>query len=233
MNKVTKEEIERVSKKIDLFEIGTFSFLDNLGIVCRGKSIEKTLLVKDKFDYCILVGAHENSMKKLSYLFEGKKIVNKLNIKLDLMSLSTYEKLNIRDVIVGVTRDKDGNIPKKRKIEEAHERCNLNFVDLPYEVGCFFKKEPRTVSNGECAAVVAGFLGTRNAHIIGLDFYHSPYFINEKIPSVGLKKKKRQMVDSFYKICESFPETNFHLYTYCREIENRYDNLYIEVLEDN
>ena len=63
----------------------------------------------------------------------------------------------------------------------------------------------------------------KSVHIIGLDFYHAPDFVEEK-NHISTKKNSARapmMIEYFKMLCEEEKDIKFYLYTCCKAIKSK------------
>ncbi len=194
-----------------------------IGIIARGMSLEKLPIYSQEYNQCFLVGKHFNSMRKLDYCINNKKIISIMPKKILTISKELCDRLNIEDV---QTQFDPGNY----RLEKISKICPwLNYHPVPEE---FRKKMLRDWwDTGGFAVSFVSCYRPPAIMIIGLDFYATKYFARENPQSFSIKHRMPDLMKFFYKVCNHFPEIKYYLYTYNRKMKSR-NNLKVIHIND-
>ena len=218
-----------------MYKISNFHNKDSLGVICRGSSVSVLYKYVSEFECCFLVGQFDNSLKKNGKIIINKKkvlILNKCAIQPDK---SICKKNNIKDLQAnfGKLIDEPLSLEKTslyKRIKKKNRWAKVYLAPL----GLLERRPvdyPKWCTTGLFALDLACFYQPKKVFIIGLDFYHSNYYCEERIKA-GIKRNKKragEMLENFYAILKRDSNIEFHIYTKCRIIEPR-NNLFIHVV---
>ena len=203
--------------------------MENFGILLRGKSLENLHMIIDKFDDCYIVGPWIEELKILSELLKGKHIIQFVNSLLKgRLEREQYKEFNITEVNFGYIHDmimNKGPIPGKNKKDLLDGYISFGvkkFEWLPDKhVGIMSDSHNTGITSIFNAAEI---VKAKNIWIIGLDFYKNDYLT--RITQEKNKGKADRLIRTFLKIVENYPQVNFNLLTYYKELP-KYPNLHI------
>lgn len=218
-----------------VYDICDFSKVDNIGVVCRGKSLGSVGKFKDKFKNCFIVGQHLESFKKIGEHFKGSNIVKvhgSIFTKYKKHNASMDAKYNIKDMQTYLIPEKSDRkaykfkkICKKNKWLKVHSQP-VDFIERNKR---FSSK--RVLGDGKITHPTLGTFGVdlaaaykpKDVYIIGLDFYSTQDFVIERmhISQMTNKPKMMGMIEYLNLLCDEEKDINFHLYTCCDKIKSK------------
>lgn len=187
----------------------------DVGILLRGKSLEKLPQIADKFDDCYIVNTFDQEIDMFEKHIKDKNIIHFVNSMTDvILPAEQYKKFNIDKIHFSFTKNmytRKINIVdmyRKRGIKE------INFLDDKYE------KITRGISNTGvcCIFYVSEFIKPKRIWVVGLEFYHENYLIKKNLPHQLKKHKKIDMVGSFVNIVKKYPHIEYNLITYYEKL---------------
>lgn len=217
--------------------------MDNFGVICKGKSLERLTLVSDNFTDCFIVNYFEKELEKFSNIFQSKNIIQFVNRRGTIrMPKRIYEKFNITELqynlperIKGQKTELVDKKTKKRLREYSEFNLKLNF--LPEELlvwNKFFRpyenypneytfKHPNT--GIQACIYAAQIVRPKNLYIIGLDFYQDDYLYRREVCNplkVQQKKMKRcHMIEHFEFVINSFIDINWFIVTNYKRLKHK------------
>ena len=114
--------------------------LGDLGLILRGKSIEKINLVADKFKDFLIVNNFDKEVKATGKHLQRKRGVQLVNMELSAKCFrKNYELLGIKDIMFS-RREKEGHRPVK---DREYKSIGLRTHFTPPEVWKYLKDYPR------------------------------------------------------------------------------------------
>jgi len=194
----------------------------NIGIILKGKSIEKIDKVYNKYDHSIFVNNFDLEYKKFRDYFIGKhsiQLVNRLNTA--VCKKKVYQDLNIKDVMM--CKPKEYNDPKIERLTNKYRKRGLNINYVPKEcmtLAKHFGPKDKYTNTGILAFVYTiQIVKPKHVWAVGLDFYQSDYLFRRKHqnPLVRQQKKMkdRNTIENFIEhILKPNPDIMFHIVSY-------------------
>lgn len=210
-----------------MYKIGDFHNLDSIGVICRGKSINSLKDYSDNFEYCFLVGRHENSLKSIGSYIKGKKIVQVLNKVAINPIKEIMVEYGIQDIQLNFnskqdTEDVGGN---KLKLLEKVKSINKWAQVRLAPAGIKSRKVVKSwATTGLFGVDLAAYHHPKNVYIFGLDFYIADYFCIERKQIENSSKRSKEMIKNLHLICRRDKDINFTIYT-CHHSLKDLDNL--------
>lgn len=195
--------------------------MDNVGILLRGKSLEKLPLIIDKFNFCYIVNDFKKELNFIGEYIKHKNIIQYSNSMMGAMLLPNhYKKFKINEVNLSFTKPMFKNKYnivgeyKKRGVEK------VSFLADQYE------QDTRGIHNTGvcCIFYVSEVIKPKKIWLVGLEFYRSNYMVKKNFPHQLQKTKKIKLVDSFIKIVKDHPNIEYNIVTYFKELP-KLDNL--------
>lgn len=186
--------------------------MNNIGILLRGKSIEKLSFISDNFKKCFIVNDWNKEIRIFESLLKDKEITQFSNSMGDPILLhSQYKRFEISKVIFAFTK----SMLEQRKawiLKKYRERGILSFEFLDEK----YKERTKQIRNtGVCAIFYAAeVLKAKNIWIAGLEFYKENYLVKPNYPHQRPKTEKIKLEESFIRIVEENQMINFNLVTY-------------------
>jgi len=193
--------------------------LDNFGIICRGKSLERLPEVIDKFDDCFIVNSFNKEFHVFGkHIFSGKKVMQFINAdQKSFMEKPLYKAWNIDSGLA--TWTSKHLLPGKGKPNALlamgiyPRRLNLELLHDKYYPICNAIKNSGVL----LTLIVSEELKPKTLWIVGLDFYAVDYMV--------MKRRKFQMENinrgmikhlktTFIDIVKDHPSINYKLVTY-------------------
>lgn len=220
--------------EMPIYGVCNFSKLDDIGVVCRGKSLGKIGRYKEYFKNCFIVGQHLESFKKIGKHFCDSNIVKvhgSVYTKFKRHNRSMDREYNIIDMQTYL----DPTLSKRKKYK-FKKICGknkwmtvyprpVNFLDRNRKL---FPAAPRVghPTLGLYGVDLAAAYRPKNIHIIGLDFYYLKDFTEERMQAPHWKNKPKGpfMINYFMGLCKKEKDIKFHLYTCHKDIKSK-DNL--------
>jgi hypothetical protein len=197
--------------------------MDNVGILLRGKSLEKLPLIIDKFNRCYIVNDFKKEISLVGEYIKDKDIIQYSNSMIDAMLVANqYKKFNINEVNLSFTKSMFKN--KYNIVNEYKKRGveKVSFLADQYE------QDTRGIHNTGvcCIFYVSEVIKPKKIWMVGLEFYLSDYLVKKNYPHQLQKTKKINLVDSFIKIVKDHPNIEYNIVTYFKELP-KLDNLNI------
>lgn len=197
--------------------------MDDVGILLRGKSLEKLPLIIDKFNHCYIVNDFKKELNFVGKYIKGKNIIQYSNSMMDAMLVARdYKKFNINEVNLSFTKSMFKN--KYNIVGEYKKRGvkKVSFLANQYE------QDTRGIHNTGvcCIFYISEVIRPKRIWMIGLEFYHSNYFVKKNLAHQLAKTKKIKLIDSFIKIVKDHPNIEYNVVTYFRDLP-KLDNLNI------
>jgi len=212
-----------------------FHNINSIGVICRGKSLGSIGKYKDNFKNTFVVGQHVASFDLIGEHLENCNIVKIWGSmfhkpeKRERWQCSHY---NIRDLQSTLSPEvSERKAYKYKKIQKRYKNI-LKIHSMP--IGIYERNKrilhKRNLGNGKLSYPTLGLFGVdlasaykpKEVHIIGLDFYCSPYLTNEKLNANFVINVKRgpNMIEYFKLLCKEESEIQFYLYTCCNKIKS-------------
>lgn len=192
--------------------------MNDVGILLRGKSLERLALIYHKFDDCYLVNDSGKELNLFGQYLKGKNIVHFVNSgsRSTLIDKKQYKEYGIdtaqfsftKGMVTGTKIDKLTNfyasfgVSKTGYIPEKHRKMVESIKNTG--VCCIF--------------YVSKIIRPKRIWIAGLDFYHENYLVKENKPHHLPKSKKIDLTGSFVKIVRNYPDIEYNLVTYYKEL---------------
>lgn len=216
--------------KLHKYNCCDFSKVGSIGVLCRGKSLGSIGQYKDNFENIFVVGQHQKSFDIIGDHILGNNIVKvwgKTFHKPDKVEKSQCVKYNIKDMQTYLNPlASDRKSYKFKKLGKRHDGL-LEVFSLPPN---FLKRNKGYRSNGKLHHPTIGLFSVdlaaaykpKEIHIIGLDFYHSHYLVQEKkhISAQSNKNRTKSMMRYFNFVVSKEKDVKFYLYTCCRDIKS-------------
>lgn len=192
--------------------------MKDFGILLRGKSLEKSHLILDKFDYCMLVNNFKIELNKYVKHIVGKNIVHFVNAMTSAsLTPKQYKKLGIKKVQFSFTKKHKDNPHSSKRIDgviKYYNKLGLN-LKLEYTPNPLYKKIFNIHNTGvACVLYVSEYIKPDNIWLAGLDFYQTNYLVKETTSKQKEKTKKIDMIGSFINIVKSHPNIKYNVISY-------------------
>ena len=164
----------------------------NIGILCRGKSLESLNKFEDKFNKCFIVNDFEKEIVKFENILNKKEIIHFVS-RISKVSLQKkqYKKFNIRSVQMSVAFDLFDYQFMTSYLK--YKLFNLNIDLMPKSFAKILCLKPyskiKNKSNYRAKFPNTGlmsifytaeYLNVENIYICGLDFYTADYVFRSK-----------------------------------------------------
>jgi len=197
---------------------------DDIGILLRGKSLEKVPLIVDKFDDCYIVNNFEQEIEMFGEHIKEKNIVQFANsmLKPTPLKKDQYKRFNIDIVQFSFTK---AMYKRKKDLIKFYKGLgvkNVRYLPDKYE------KITRGISNTGvcCIFYVSEIIKPKRIWITGLEFYRENYLVKNNYSHQLAKTKKIDLVGSFVNIVKKYPHIEYNLTTYYEKLPEL-DNLNI------
>lgn len=197
---------------------------NDVGILLRGKSLEKIPLISDKFNDCYLINNFKEELGLFGKYIKGKNIIQFANSMTSSTPLKKdqYKRFNINTIQFSFTKSM---YTKKRDLVKFYNEIgvkNIRYLDGNYE------DTSRSISNTGvcCIFYVSEFIKPKRIWMAGLEFYHENYLVKKNYSHQLAKTKKIGLVESFINIVKKYPDIEYNLITYYKKLP-KIDNLNI------
>lgn len=206
------------------YSCGKFDNLESIGVLCRGSSLKMLEQASKEFDHCFLVGQFDVALSRIGKFVLGKKIVQLINKSTIQTNKYTCDKYDIKDIQCNFDGWLDREMSDGRKdLLNKIKHKNKWAVVHPAPPGIRERRGDKIdwVTTGIFCIDLACFLQPKQITIIGLDFYESDYFVQEKV-HVPLKKNKdrrKEMLKMFRLITERDSDIQFNVYTHSKTLK--------------
>ena len=189
----------------------------DIGILLRGRSLEKVSKISDKFNTCYLTNDFNRELEKIKKFINGKQIVHFVNsMESAALPKGQYDSLNIQDVQFSFTTSMYKEKRKRRKtdLKKLYTGRNIKFLPEKYE------PMTRSISNTGvcCIFFVSEIIKPDAIWITGLEFYNDNYLVKKNASHQLTKARKIGMVKSFVDIVKQHPQINYHILTYYKKL---------------
>ncbi len=196
----------------------------DIGILLRGKSLEKLPQIADKFDDCYIVNNFEQEIEMFGEHIKEKNIVQFANsmLKPTPLKKDQYKRFNIDIVQFSFTK---AMYKRKKDLIKFYKGLgvkNIRYLDSNYEA------ISRSISNTGvcCIFYVSEFIKPKRIWMVGLEFYRENYLVKKNYSHQLNKTKKIGLIDSFIDIVKKYPHIEYNLITYYKKLP-KIDNLNI------
>lgn len=226
--------------KLHRYNCCDFSKIDEIGVICRGTSLGKIGEYKEHFKNTFVVGQHYRSFKLIGENLLDSNIVKVWGSTFNKPSKGyrkQYDMYNIKDMQTYLNPlISDRKAYKLKKIQTRNEGL-MDVYSIPSD---FLNRNKRFILKrkyrrgerlhhptlGLFAVDLACAYMPKVVHIIGLDFYTSPDFVEEKkhVATSKNSSRGRGMIEYFRLLCKEESRIKFYLYTCCKKIKSE-DNL--------
>jgi hypothetical protein len=199
-----------------------FRNLKDVGILCKGKSLDGLPYIIDRFSHCLILNKWTWEMvEKSGNCLKGKKILHWVNHHLtSLLDKGLYEELNVTEGIFWWTERHMAGETKDVKPAVTLQKKYLK--KLHFMPDRFYNDCNRITNSGiMCPLFVADELKPKNVWIAGLDFHCTPYLVGEE---TNFQKRRieeglgKELADKFSAIVAVYPEVQFNVLTYYKEL---------------
>lgn len=194
---------------------------EKIGILMKGKSLEKLSLISDKFDECFVVN-WEGEAKKFRKDLAGKGVTYVSNWKCRFKN-ENLGILNINRVFFPLTK----NMSEEKLVNifkqcERHGMATIDFLSDEHE------DVPLRIRNtGVGCVFYVSLLKPKEIWIAGLDFYYGAYLLDQPYANqFEYYTKEYNLIDSFVRIVKEHPDIQYNILTYCKKLP-KLDNLNI------
>lgn len=204
---------------------------ESIGVLCRGKSLERLSDVAKKFDHCFIVNSWRKEWKTFRRELRRKTIVHFVNHeKTSVMPPEVYKRLGIERAVCYWTKRHTHPGFRVKDASVTVELCEKAGVKLDMMPDEFLPDCNRIKNSGVmCCLYVSEVFRPKTLWVIGLDFYTANYWVGnltkyqEKMRQEGLSDR---LVDEFVGVVERYPEIEYKLITRCESLP-KLDNLEI------
>ena len=190
--------------------------INDVGILLRGKSLEKLFLIHNKFDKCYIVNTFTTELGIIEEYVRNKSIAHFVGgtTNCALQSKKQYRKFNIKEVQFSFTKSMHA---RKFTLIRFYNSLGIEKIEyLPEE----YRDITKAIRNTGmcCIFYVSEIIQSTTIWIAGLDFYRENYLIKDNSSHQLLKSKEINMVGSFVKIVKDHPDIEYNLVTYYKEL---------------
>jgi len=210
-----------------MYTVANFSQVDNIGVICRGRSISSLKDYNDQFDHCFIVGQHENAMSQIGDFLVGKKIVQVCNKTVLKVGDGLAERYGIKDIQLNFSSKQDNSKVGGNKLKLWDKCKQANPWATVYLLPDGFKSrrsQKRWETTGVMGVDIAAFFKPKNIYVYGLDFYLAEYFCRERKQVNNSSKRSVGMIENLRNICKRDSDIMFHIFTCHHKLEPM-DNL--------
>lgn len=196
---------------------------ENLGILCRGKSLLGLSEIEKKFEMCYIVNNFNKEIYHFEDILKKKEIIHFVNrLKTAVLKKKTYQKFKINTVQMAAPfKLLDKNFMTSYLIYKFLslnvKTMSKSFLHKFHFTGkeAYKNKFPNT---GILSILYATeVLNVKNVYIIGLDFYSLDYLYRSKFSNpLEIQHQKfldLNMINFFLKYVENKKDTMFYLRT--------------------
>lgn len=197
--------------------------MKNIGVLLRGKSLEKFPLIKNKFQTCYIVNSWKVEIEMFKNILMDKHIIHCVNSLTNAcLDNQQYKQFNIDNILFAFTKSM---YKRNCNIEEYYSKkgiINFEYFDEKY------KNQVLNIHNTGVACIfyVSEKIKPDIIWISGLDFYYKDYIIKKNSDYQLEKSKKIKLIDSFLHIVRTHPRIKYVLATYIEHLAKP-DNLEI------
>lgn len=210
-----------------MYNVADFSKTDDIGVICRGKSISSLKDFHDSFDHCFLVGQHEMAMEHIGDFLRGKKIVQMCNKVVLKVGKDLSDIYGVRDIQLNFNSKEDNSVVGGSKLNLLRRCQSENPWAKVHLLPNGFKSrrsQKRWQTTGLMGVDLAAFFKPKNVHIFGIDFYLADYFCVERKNIKNPPSRSKGMIENLLNICKRDSDITFHIYT-CHHKLQSMDNL--------
>ena len=189
--------------------------MKNVGILLRGKSIEKLPLIKDKFNDCYIVNSWKKEIEIFRDYLKNKNIIHCVNSMKDAsLTKKQYCEFNIKNVLFAFTKSMYN---RKYDIKKYYIKKGIKNFEYVHEK--YIDKIMDIKNTGvNCIFYMSEIVKPKIIWIVGLDFYRESYLIKQNASHQLEKSKKIKLIDSFINIVNAHPNINYVIITYFKNL---------------
>lgn len=219
-----------------------FEGVKKLGIIFKGKSIEKIHLFEGKFAHAFIVNNFDLEYDTVRPHLDGVEIIQFVNkLQTAILSRQHYEGFGIKKIQTNMALAIPRNKKAFRRMLTDYEPFDLEVFSLPEEMlkyNRFFTKRgiegykykhPNTGLLALCYALE--YISPSEIFMCGLDFYQTDYKFRRKHQNPQRKQiakmNRTKMVEHFIELVRSRPEIKFTLGSYYDNFPRNVPNLEI------
>lgn len=196
----------------------------NVGVLLRGKSLQRANLISDKFDECYIANNFREELKIVGPHLRNKHIVHFVNsMRSAALSAEQYDRFGIGGVQFSFTR---AMFERKRGRFDIVKFYNSRGVGEASFLPDKYEQVSLSISNTGvcCIFFVSEGIVRGNIWIAGLDFYRDDYLVKDNADHHLTKSNKIGLIDSFVSIVRDHPGIHYHLVTNYNKLP-KLDNL--------
>lgn len=193
----------------------------NIGILQRGKSLEKLSKIINNFDIAYIVNNFEGELKKFETFLKNKTIIHFCNSMGDAaLKNNTYKKFNINEVVLSFTKQMiDENKRRNIKTIKGYYNPYVKKISILPNEYTKIVKIFRNTGIG-CIHYVSEVIKPDNIWIIGLDFYETNYMIKPVMKYQKEKSKDIKMLENFMNIVKNNTDIKYNILSYSKRLKN-------------
>ena len=204
----------------------------NLGILCRGKSLQNLNKFEDNFDKCFIINDFKKEIERFENILKKKEIIHYVcRISKVSLKYNQYKNFNIKSVLMSVAFDMTDFQFIKSYLKYKLFNLNINFTPLIFLNKLSLKLFTKTSKidnninylskfpNTGLLSIfyAAEYLDIKNIFICGLDFYISDYLSRNKrsLPRDVQHKKilDLDLINFFLNYVKEKKDINFYMIT--------------------
>ncbi len=194
--------------------------MDSIGILCRGKSLERLPEVADKFDTCFIINDWQREMALFENLLERKQIIHFLNADMrSLLDEQTCARLRINEGVMGWTKRHTEPGRGKKNIRKVWKKISGRFGSFSFMPNRYYEECSRIGNTGlMCLLHVSDLLSPDVVYVVGLDFFSCRHLVMKMTQSQGARVHNPENVErltrQFVRLAGMFPLIKYKLITY-------------------
>ncbi len=204
----------------------------NLGILCRGKSLELLSKFEDKFDKCFIVNDFKEEIDKFENIIKKKEIIHFVSrVSKVSLKMRQYKRFNIKSIQMSVAFDFSDYQFMKCYLKYKLFNLNINYTPLSFLNKLYLKSfskfkglkdHPNYKSKFPNTGLLsifyaAEYLDVKNIFICGLDFYTTDYVFRSKRASpLEIQHQKfldLDLINFFLNFIKEKKNINFYMLT--------------------
>ena len=194
--------------------------MNNVGILCRGKSLERLPEIAHEFDTCFIINDWNREMKLFEELLRGKKITHFVNADpKSTLDEQTYARLRIYKGIMGWTELHTHPGMGKKNIRKKYKMIKKRFRRFEFIPDKYYKQCNILGNSGLlCILYASEVLKPKTVWIAGLDFYAVRYLTIKRTMGDAARvhnpENVNRLTKEFVNLVKQFPDIAYKLITY-------------------
>lgn len=204
----------------------------NLGILCRGKSLDSLNKFEDKFDKCLIVNDFKKEIDKFENILIKKEIIHFVSrVSKVSLKLRQYKKFKIKFIQMSVSFNIFDYQFIKSYLKYKLYNLNINFTPSSFLSKLYLKSyskfkdledhlnyKNKFPNTGLLSIFYAAeYLDVKNIFICGLDFYTADYvFRSKRANPLEIQHKKfldLDLINFFLNFIKEKKDINFYMLT--------------------